>query len=278
MILASNGIIASSISKGIIPLLDIYGSAAVAYSVRKLRTAYSGSAIRVRRTDLSEINIGFTANGNLDTAALLSFVGTGALDNGFVTTWYDQSGNGINSTQSTATNQPQIVNAGSVILQNGNPCIVFNGSTSNLTNSANSTVPSNISVFVVRSFSSYPSTFRTLFNFNSYGLTYNSSGGTIYANAHLFGNSASKSANDYPTTTGQGLDFAYNFENLERNNFATTLSSIGGYGSGSGTIGAYSGSVQAFLGNIQELVIYLSNKNTDKSGINTNINSYYGIY
>ena len=31
-------------------LLDTYPNAAVAYSLRKLRTAYSGSAIRVRRS------------------------------------------------------------------------------------------------------------------------------------------------------------------------------------------------------------------------------------
>ena len=42
-----------------------------------------GSAVRVRRSsDNSETDIGFTVNGNLDTAALLTFVGAG---NGFVT-------------------------------------------------------------------------------------------------------------------------------------------------------------------------------------------------
>ena len=81
-------------------LLDLYPSAAAAYSVRLLRTAYTGSAIRVRRSsDNAEQNIGFTALGNLDESSLTSFCsGT----DGFVTTWYDQSGNGRNATQSTA--------------------------------------------------------------------------------------------------------------------------------------------------------------------------------
>jgi hypothetical protein len=98
-------------------LLDLYPNAAVAYSLRKLRTAYSGSAIRVRRAiDNAEQDIGFDSSGNLDTTALLSFVGTGALDNGFVTTWYDQSGNGNNANQPTLlTSQAQIVSAGTVI-------------------------------------------------------------------------------------------------------------------------------------------------------------------
>ena len=43
----------------------------------------TGSPLRVRRsTDNAEIDIAFTVNGNLDTAALLTFVGAG---NGFVT-------------------------------------------------------------------------------------------------------------------------------------------------------------------------------------------------
>jgi hypothetical protein len=93
-------------------LLDLYPSASVAYSLRKLRTAYSGSAIRVRRSsDNTEQDIGFVGN-NLDTASLLTFCGAG---NGFVTTWYDQSTNGNNATQATAGNQAQIVSSGAVI-------------------------------------------------------------------------------------------------------------------------------------------------------------------
>ena len=49
---------------------------AVAYSLRKLRSAYIGSAVRVRRSsDNTEQDIGFTTEGELDTTSLLSFVG-----------------------------------------------------------------------------------------------------------------------------------------------------------------------------------------------------------
>ena len=48
------------------------------YSLRKLRNAYTGSAIRVRRSyDNAETNIGFASNGALDTTALQSFSDTG---------------------------------------------------------------------------------------------------------------------------------------------------------------------------------------------------------
>jgi hypothetical protein len=57
-------------------LLDSYPNAAVAYSLRKLRNAYLGSAIRVRRAiDNAEQDFGFDSLGNLDTEALLDFNG-----------------------------------------------------------------------------------------------------------------------------------------------------------------------------------------------------------
>lgn len=107
-------------------LLDIYPNAAAAYSLRKLRAAYTGNAIRVRRaSDNTEQDIGFNSNNELDTVSLTSFCsGT----NGFVTTWYDQSGNGRNMTQSTAANQPQIVTSGNIVTQGTKPIIQFNSS------------------------------------------------------------------------------------------------------------------------------------------------------
>jgi len=105
-------------------ILDGLNSSA-AYSLRKLRTAYSGAAINVRRSsDGATQNIGFTASNDLDTASLKAFVGTG---NGFVTTWYDQSGNGRNATQATAGEQPQIVDNGALITMNGRPALRFDG-------------------------------------------------------------------------------------------------------------------------------------------------------
>jgi hypothetical protein len=57
-------------------LLDTYGGAAAAYSLRKINSAYSGSVIRVRRSgDNVERDIPFGANGDLDTNTLLDFVG-----------------------------------------------------------------------------------------------------------------------------------------------------------------------------------------------------------
>jgi hypothetical protein len=116
-----------TVSAGTTLLLDEVGSAAGAYSVaRKLRDAYGGSAIRVRRSsDSTEQDIGFSGE-NLDTAALLTFAGAG---DAFIRTIYDQSGNAYDLNQTTAGNQPQIVASGSVLTgSNGKPVARFDGS------------------------------------------------------------------------------------------------------------------------------------------------------
>ncbi|WP_162127474.1 LamG-like jellyroll fold domain-containing protein [Flavobacterium phycosphaerae] len=97
-----------------------------AYSLRKLSSAYTGNAILVRRSsDNTTQNIGFTPAGLLDETTLLAFVGSG---NGFVQTWYDQSGFNRHVTQSTLASQPRIVNAGVIERQNGVPSVYFTGS------------------------------------------------------------------------------------------------------------------------------------------------------
>ncbi len=105
--------------------LDVSGfQTTTSYALRRLYSGYNGPLINVRRSsDNSARDVYYDSEGNLDVADLLSFVGTGS---GYVTTWYDQSGGLHNVTQSTAINQPQIVNLGSVYIQNSMPSLYFN--------------------------------------------------------------------------------------------------------------------------------------------------------
>ena len=97
---------------------------AAAYSLRSL-TGGDPKVVRVRRSsDNGEQD--FTASG-VHSGALVDFVGSG--NDGFVETWYDQSGNGNNATQTTDSNQPQIVSSGSLINSNGSPSVFFTGDT-----------------------------------------------------------------------------------------------------------------------------------------------------
>jgi hypothetical protein len=106
-------------------LLDHLGvSATRAYSTRKLRSAYAGSAIRIRRSsDNAEQDIGFVGE-NLDTAAISTFVGA---NSAFVVKWYDQSGSALDATQPTVVNQPRIVNAGTLDVRNTKASVYYDG-------------------------------------------------------------------------------------------------------------------------------------------------------
>lgn len=112
---------------GIIYILDAIDSSVIGLSLRKIKSSYEGSAITVRRaSDNAETNIGFTASGDLDVSSLNSFCsGT----DGFVKTWFDQSGGNRSASQTTSANQPQIYKSDSgVVTQNGLPSIEFTGS------------------------------------------------------------------------------------------------------------------------------------------------------
>lgn len=124
---------AAVVASGGLPL-DLVTGATAAFSTRLVRTAYAGQCMRVRRSsDSTEQDIGFSA-GALDTSALLTFCGAG---DGFVKTWYDQSGNTRDVTQATTTKQPKIVSSGSTItLINSQPCMTFDATDDVLSSTA----------------------------------------------------------------------------------------------------------------------------------------------
>jgi hypothetical protein len=120
---------ATSYTLGLLPINPASLTATIAqgYGLRKVVVGYAGNAIKVRRSsDNTEQDIGFSGN-NLDTAALLTFCGAG---NGFVSKWYDQSGNAKDMLQATTANQPKIVASGVLVTNNGRPGMDFDGATS----------------------------------------------------------------------------------------------------------------------------------------------------
>ena len=255
-------------------ILTRFGNSAAAWSLRKLRTAYSGNFIRVRRSsDNTEQDIGFDGDG-LDTTSLLSFVGAG---NGFVTTIYDQSGNGRNATQTTAASQPQIVNSGSVILTNGKPSIKFDGLDDFLTTSY---VVANIGLLTVE----YVMKFNTLAN----QVASTISEGTFkqlylqWINSSNFNNFYANTTNTTPATTNQIISSFYmGFNNGGFYTNGTLLAAktqVNSSGASNVTIGRFvSGSFNTDM-NFQEMIIWESDKQTDRTGIQSNINSYYNVF
>lgn len=267
------GIIASSRGVAAPPvvsyLVDTYPGAAAAFSLRKLRSAYTGSAIRVRRSsDNTESDIGFNGSGGLDTTALTTFVGAG---NGFVRTWYDQSGNARNATQTTAANQPQIVSSGAIISINGKPALQVDATDSLTFTSINVTLRTTFGVIK-----------RTAINTNFFiyggGVSHYHFNNIFYFEAvtRVLG------SNNVDNTSSQMLLSGYNSSDSlafqYKNNvlISSTLSSQV-FASSINSLFFYGGSLYS-QGNAQEIIIYAINNSTNLSGINTNINSFYSIY
>lgn len=101
-------------------LLDEYSGAAAAYSLRYLTNSYTGDVVLVRRSS-DDAELGFTPTEITD-GTLTAFCGAG---DGFVKTWYDQSGNNNNVIAPTDGEQPVLVNAGALITQGTKPAIQF---------------------------------------------------------------------------------------------------------------------------------------------------------
>lgn len=89
-------------------LADLGVQAAGAFSTRKLRAAYAGPCMRVRRpTDDAALDIGFTSSGDFDIAAARAFAGIDPL---FVTNWFSQVGPaGASIAQGSSNAQPILV-------------------------------------------------------------------------------------------------------------------------------------------------------------------------
>ena len=106
-------------------LLDTYINSLTAYSTVKISSSYLGNLLRVRRSsDNQELDIPYNGSNVLDETILASFVGA---NDAYVTKWYDQSGNGFDQSQVQALYQPKIVNAGTILKENGRVNVLFDG-------------------------------------------------------------------------------------------------------------------------------------------------------
>lgn len=95
------------------------------YSLRLRKLGYAGACIRIKRSsDSTETDIGFVAGDYVDGAAALAFVGTGGSDQGYVTKWYDQSGGGVDLSDTTST--VKIVTNGVLHAFSGKPALLMN--------------------------------------------------------------------------------------------------------------------------------------------------------
>jgi hypothetical protein len=252
------------------------GSAAAAYSTsRKLRSAYAGSCLRVRRSsDSTEQDIGFVSDA-LDTASLTTFC---SATDGFVVKIYDQSGNARDLTQSTAANQPQIVASGTIYTgANSKPECRTDGANDYLqTASFTLTQPTTVfNVFNPITWTNNDTIYDGLTNVSML-LTQSTTTPNvgIYAGTLSALKSFTLATHHLATAVFSGAA-----STLRKNADAETTSSIG-TASPSGLSLAARGGI-AFYGNIgfQEMVVYASAKSSgDQTTARSNVNAFYALY
>jgi hypothetical protein len=269
-------------------LLDIYPSASAAYSVRLLSGArYNNALLRIRRSnDNAEVDVFVDSNYQLSLSSnitsrtsgttLSTWVGS---NNGFIVTWYDQSGNSNNATQSNPANQPQIVISGAIVSQNSKTAIqnnsLFNARLINNSLSVGTTQ----SIFAVGnspqsdrqvffdSFNTVPNAFLRLTDPNVMSFQGSTSLITTNSNQKLFSLLTSTDLNVWENNS------------LTITNVVNTTSGFSGIslfdirGNPTPLVPAY-----GWEGKMQEIVIYSTIQSSNRTGIQNNINSFYGIY
>jgi len=97
--------------------LDNSSEATTALGLRRLNREHEGAILRIRldTTDYPEFDIGFDARGDLDTRKIQSLLDSYSATEAWVPVAYDQSGNGLDATQATASKQPLIVSGGEIL-------------------------------------------------------------------------------------------------------------------------------------------------------------------
>lgn len=236
---------------------------AAGYSVRKLSSSFTGSALRVRRTvaPFDEQDIGFDSNGDLDTAAITTFGGSDPLT---VSRWYDQSGNQNDATQGTSGSQPQIYNGTAVITENGKPVIDPDATDFLQTSLAGNATAWAFSVGKVdQIFQMFLSDAGTspYVGFARDTQVADSWLGVTTPDHYLNGSSiAAPTRDELHTEMATQRLLSIDFDS----------SGFASYYVG------FSSSIPMY--NLQELIIYHSDQSSNRSGIESNINGYFNVY
>ena len=189
--------------------------------------------------------------------------------NGFVTTWYDQSGNSNDATQATANKQPKLVLNGVTELDNGKACINWNALDKNLilTNRI-----SNVnSVFEVANAEISTGAFTQYLLGDTSFLDYASGSfiiDTAYSAAFVRDgdNYLNGNLTNFTTNTRPLQQTLYNMIHTSASGRVNQLTQDRGFG------------YRSWQGKMQEIIIYPSDQSANRTGIETNINTEYTIY
>ena len=243
----------------------------------------------------TETDIGFDSSGNLDTAAIASHCGS---NDGFVVTWYDQSGNGNDAYQPTAGFsglQPKIYDGTSqaVITENGKPAVDFDGSNHYMITTSTMTVNSTRSDFGVfalnrntgdgqalcstDSIDGGPRLVQNLRTTTTTAPTLQAAQTVGFPVKVLAGTTSLNTSTQYLITATQSTSTLTLYLDGTSENSASHTNSTGSSKIGLGVANGTTGKLEGVL---QEIVMYNSDQDAagNRTGIETNINDYFSIY
>ena len=267
-----------------------YTGASAAYSVRKLsNTAIKYMRVRRAVSPFDEQDIGFTAGGDLDEAAIVAFGGSDVLT---VSAWYDQSGQSRHATQITPSRQPQIYDGAAVITDNGKPCVEFDGANDFLDTSFIWTDYADSSYFAV--LQNVGATLNADKRIVAFGNTSTNTpmwapiqtSNTTSTCSYLRGDTVGAQvfqANS--SSAGFGLmsvhidSSGYDSYKNGGNNISINVS-WGTYTLNTFALGAVvrTAPIAFYDGKLQEVIVFDNNKESNRTAIETNINTYYDVY
>lgn len=267
-------------------LLDFYPGALYAFSTRKLRSAYTGFCMTVEGIGGTQ-NVGFDANGNLDTGSIISVQGTSVVR---VTTWYDQSGNGYNVTRDNSAIAPYIQNGGVITtITAGKPALYFN-SAANMIGNLGTTTDSYFSVFAVDKANDTSNTYAIWAQGNNGGTYGNQAVGLANHNSNTLLNyswGAGQEATYSPNTTNakaaamvrRSSGSPANAVFLNSTRGATTTTATDVTCDGVINIGSAYSNANTFnyVGYIAEIVVYKTDQTSNVTGIYNDQDTYYNL-
>lgn len=229
---------------------------------------YNGATARTIELTAVQITTGSGVKSYVETT-------TGESGLGFVTAFYDQSGNGNHATQATASAQPKIVNAGALVTENGLAAIKFDGVDDFITSDLSGSAISD-SYFVMN------------YENDSNAMSYTD----LYSNSNTRYSPYVKSSEGSSAVSGYGSPSYYVNSNLVT--ITTRTEAFNEFSSGKGQIlrvdqGADTSTWQdlqfgfwfsgfTYSGTLQEWVIYDTDKSGNREAIEANINDHYTIY
>jgi hypothetical protein len=253
-------------------LLDTYTDVFSAYSLRKLRSAYTGSCIEVYN-GTSYADIGFTSQNELDIEALNTHCGS---NNGLISKWYDQSTTANTAVQTATGSMPQIYNGSTqqVLIDNGKPFASATNSVENCFLRA-SVIPSltNASHFMVVSRDAIgSSTARAILAYGTAGnqndteySVLGGNGGSAQVGADLHINGIPNSATQ-KNTFYNALGSSYRIVNSQKN---YQTQGADNFIIGQGTYNMFE---------TKEIIIFNSDQSNNRVAIEANLNKYWKVY